>query len=54
VVVGGVLLWRMPLRVNDEPVLWERDPPLSRRDGPSGGNDAVLGLGLEMRGDRRP
>ena len=27
VIAAGVLLWRLPLRSNDEPVLWDRDPP---------------------------
>jgi hypothetical protein len=29
VVAAGLLLWRAPLRVNSEPVLWDRDPRTS-------------------------
>jgi CAAX protease family protein len=53
VVAAAVLLWRLPLRANEAPVLWDPEPPLgsgeARRDG-----SELLHLGIEARTERKP
>jgi hypothetical protein len=53
VIAAGVLLWRLPLRSNDAPVLWEREPPSAANAAPSGEISAGSGLdaGLRRRED---
>jgi hypothetical protein len=54
VVVAGLLLWRLPLRANDAPVLWDPDPRPAGNDARSEGSERLLHLGIEPRGDREP
>jgi membrane protease YdiL (CAAX protease family) len=51
VVVAGVLLWRLPLRANDAPVLWDPDPPPAK-DVRGEGSERLLHLGIEGPDDR--
>jgi hypothetical protein len=47
VVAAGALLWRLPLRSNDEPVLWDRDLPLDF-GAPPAGEKNPLGLSPDL------
>jgi membrane protease YdiL (CAAX protease family) len=53
VVAAAALLWRMPLRSNEAPVVWDPDVPPA---GPAPGVDkkSILHVEMPVRGDREP
>ncbi len=52
VVAAGVLLWRIPLRSNPAPVLWDLDPPTGAAERPEAG-ESLLHLGIGGPGDSK-
>jgi CAAX protease family protein len=53
VVAAGLLLWRIPLRANQAPVLWDRDPPPAGVEERPVGGEPLLHLGIDGRGDSK-
>ncbi len=51
VIAAGVLIWCVPLRTNEEPVLWDPDPEPSSTP-PASANPPVLGLETGTPGQR--
>ena len=54
VVAAGMLLWRMPLRANEEPVLWDPEPHSGGSETQSTGNAALSHPGNQVQGERKP